>query len=148
MGSVHLARPIHTDIGIPSPVVLKTMLGELADRELYLRRFRHEGEVAVAIHSPHVARVYDVGAVGTTLFIVMEYVDGWRFSELLDAMLTKGESADIPTVLELIAGALRGVDAIFRAADAEGRPLASGVYLLRLTDAAGRSATLRATLLK
>lgn len=34
------------------------------------------------------------------------------------------------------------------AADAEGRPLASGVYLFRLTDAAGRSATLRATLLK
>ncbi len=36
----------------------------------------------------------------------------------------------------------------WQAVDSAGRPLASGVYLFRLTDAAGRSLTRRGTLLK
>ncbi len=117
MGDVHLARPTDIDRGIPSPVVVKRLHGELANRKGFVSRFRHEAAVAVAVDSPHVARVWDVGAVGETLYICMDYVAGWPLSRVLDAILESGHHASIASVVDLIAGGLAGLHALHTAVD-------------------------------
>lgn len=124
MGDVHLARPYNPNRGIPTPVVIKRLHGELALKRGFVSRFRHEASVAVSVDSPHVAKVYDVGAVGDTLYIVMEHVAGWPLSKVLDAILKSGRHASIASVLDSIAGGLEGLHALHTAVDpSTGAPL-------------------------
>ncbi|MEO1338321.1 MAG: protein kinase, partial [Myxococcota bacterium] len=90
MGDVHLARPINRRRGLPSLVVLKRLHDELAAKEAFVSRFRHEAAVAVSVDSQHVAKAYDIGAVGSALYIVMEHVDGWPVSRVVDAVVKSG----------------------------------------------------------
>ncbi|MCA9552639.1 MAG: hypothetical protein KC933_21575, partial [Myxococcales bacterium] len=73
-GAAYLARPLAPDSGVPTPFVLKVMHAALAARPEFVARFRHEAEVAVAVESPHVAAVFDVGQHGDELYIAMEFV--------------------------------------------------------------------------
>ncbi len=114
MGDVHFARPIHPDRNIPTPVVVKRLHGELAERKGFVARFRHEAAVAVSVRSKHIAKVFDVGAVGGTLYIAMEYVDGWPLSKVLDAVLKSGRHASIASVIDLIAGGLAGLETLHK----------------------------------
>jgi serine/threonine-protein kinase len=123
MGDVWLARPLNPDRGIPAPIVIKRLHGELANRKGFVSRFKHEASIAVSVDSLHVAKVYDVGAVGETLYITMEYVPGWPLSKVLDAILKSGRHASIASVIDLIAGGLEGLDKLHTAKDAEGQPL-------------------------
>lgn len=119
MGDVWLSRPLNKHRGIPTPIVVKRLHGELATRKGFVARFRHEAAVAVSVDSPHVAKVYDVGAVGDTLYISMEYVPGWPLSKVLDAILKSGRHASIASVVDLIAGGLEGLDKLHSAKDAK-----------------------------
>src|SRR5688572_18509639 len=124
MGDVWLARPLNPDRGIPAPIVIKRLHGELANRKGFVSRFQHEASVAVNVDSLHVAKVYDVGAVAETLYITMEYVPGWPLSKVLDAILKSGRHASIASVIDLIAGGLEGLDRLHTAKDVEsGKPL-------------------------
>lgn len=123
MGDVWLARPLNPDRGIPSPVVVKRLHGELSSRPAFVARFKHEAAVAVCVDSEHVAKVYDVGAVGETLYIAMEYVPGWPLSAVLDAILKSGRHASIASVIDLIAGGLEGLHELHTATDSSGKPL-------------------------
>ena len=117
MGDVHLARPVRHRRGIPSVVVVKRLRGELVNKRAFEARFRHEATIAVSVDSPHVATVYDVGSVGDALYIVMEHVAGWPLSEVLDAVLQSGHHASIASVVDLTAGALRGLVSLHTAKD-------------------------------
>jgi serine/threonine-protein kinase len=123
MGDVWLARPLNPDRGIPAPVVVKRLHGELATRKGFVSRFQHEASVAVNVESVHVAKVYDVGSVAETLYITMEYVPGWPLSKVLDAILKSGRHASIASVIDLIAGGLEGLEKLHGAKDQKGKPL-------------------------
>lgn len=123
MGGVFLARPYNARRGLPSPIVIKRLHGELATNPTFVRRFRHEAALAVSIDSPHVAKVYDVGAVGETLYIAMEHVAGWPLSRFMEAIHRSGRHASIASILELASGVLSGLEAMHTARDELGRPL-------------------------
>ncbi|MCA9553388.1 MAG: serine/threonine protein kinase, partial [Myxococcales bacterium] len=117
MGDVFLARPRDRRRGIPSPVVVKRLHGELAKKQGFVSRFKHEAAIAVSVNSPHVARVYDVGAVGETLYIALEFVPGWALSKVLDVVLRSGRHASVASVVDLVAGGLEGLHALHTARD-------------------------------
>ena len=123
MGDAWLARPIDANRGVPSPVVIKRLHGELAEKEQFIARFKHEADVAVLVDSPHVARVYDAGLVGETLYITMEFIGGWPMSKFLQSLTKSPQRASVDAVAELLAGGLRGMNALHTAVDAQGRPL-------------------------
>jgi eukaryotic-like serine/threonine-protein kinase len=123
MGDVWMARPLNPERGIPAPVVIKRMLGELSNRRGFIARFRHEATLAVSVDSDHVAKVFDVGAVSETLYITMEHVSGWPLSKVLDAILESGRHASVASVIDLIAGGLEGLDQLHTARDTDGKPL-------------------------
>jgi hypothetical protein len=124
MGDVHLARAADPRRGLPAPLVLKRLHGELADNPAFVARFRHEAALAVTVDHPQVVKVFDVGAVGGTLYIAMEHVSGWPLSEFLDAVFRSGQYAAIDSVVDLVAGGLEGLVALHAAVDpATGQPL-------------------------
>jgi serine/threonine-protein kinase len=123
MGDVHLARPIRGVRGLPSTLVIKRILKEHARDERFILRFAHEAQVATRIMSPNVARIYDAGCVGGTLYIAFEYVAGWPLSQVIEDLKSSHRVASLESVADVIDGALEGLHALHTAADERGIPL-------------------------
>ncbi len=122
-GSAYLARPGSASVGVPTPVVIKRMHGELGSQPEFVRRFRHEAEIAVLVDSPHVARVFDVGAVAEEAYIALEYVPGWTLGRLLGVLNQRRRLSPEPVAFEVGRQFLTGLAALHRATDRNGEPL-------------------------
>lgn len=122
-GEAFLARPHDDRVGIPTPVVIKCLHQRLAESEEFVKRFRHEAEIAVRVASRHVAAVYDVGAVGDSLYIALDYVPGFTGSRLLSRLVKRKAQPPIPVATAFVIQCLTGLYDLFSATDREGRPL-------------------------
>jgi serine/threonine protein kinase len=65
------------------PVALKLLSPELAQDERFRRRFLRETELAASLDHPNVVRTLDSGEEVGTLYLAMEYIDGFDLGELL-----------------------------------------------------------------
>ncbi len=118
-GDVHLARPADRDSNLPSPVVIKRLHAQLAQQENFVKRFQHEADIAVAVDTPHVAKAYDVGRVGETFYIAMEYVPGWTISRIASDLEKSGRRPTLPAIGDIVCGALTGLAALHDAVHPE-----------------------------
>ena len=77
-------------------LALKCLLPEHLENADVVERFMREAQAAGRIQHRHVVDVFDVGKDGQLLYIVMEYLEGKPFSELLhDEALTLEETLGI-----------------------------------------------------
>jgi serine/threonine protein kinase len=81
MGEVFLAE----DLSLGRSVALKLLPPEMQQDELARRRFLREARLAAALNHPNICSIYEVGEVGGTDFIAMEYVEGRTLKERLAA---------------------------------------------------------------
>jgi len=79
MGEVWLAE----DTRLHRKVAIKVLPQEYAADPERLARFEQEARAAAALNHPNIAAVHDVGAVGTTHYIVQEYLEGQSLRDLL-----------------------------------------------------------------
>jgi serine/threonine protein kinase len=74
-----------THLQLEERVAIKFLLPELAHDPALVARFLREGRAAIKIRSEHVVRVRDVATLpGGTPYLVMEYLQGKNFEELLE----------------------------------------------------------------
>ncbi|MEQ8278220.1 MAG: serine/threonine-protein kinase [Deltaproteobacteria bacterium] len=118
-GDVHLARPLDRDAKAPSPVVIKRLHAQLAQQENFVRRFAHEADIAVAVNTPHVAKAFDVGRVGETFYIAMEYIAGWTVSRIASDLEKSGRRPTLPAIADIVCGGLAGLAALHDAVHPE-----------------------------
>src|SRR4051812_4296937 len=83
MSTVYLA----TDVRLGRRVAVKVMQPALAEDPEFVARFNREARAAARLSHPDVVAVYDQGADGPHVFLVMEYVPG---STLRDVIREKG----------------------------------------------------------
>ncbi len=122
-GAAYLARPLDPARGVPSPMVIKRMHARLSVSAEYVKRFRHEAELAVRVDSPHVARVFDAGSASGELYIAIEYVVGWTAAEVLAVVPELEEPLPVGVAVETVAQALVGLEALHGLKDEAGRSL-------------------------
>ena len=63
-------------LGLRKPVAIKTLRADMSQSVKARERFEREGEAIARIRHAHVVEVHDVGIVGDTPYLVMEYLDG------------------------------------------------------------------------
>ncbi len=74
-----------THLQLEERVAIKFLLPELASDPALVARFLREARAAIKIRSEHVVRVRDVATLpGGTPYLVMEYLQGKNFEELLE----------------------------------------------------------------
>jgi serine/threonine-protein kinase len=129
MGVVYVAQDVHTDM----QVVVKAIRAEFAHDPEFRARTLAEGRALARIDHPNVVRLNAVVVEPSTLYLVMQFIDG----EPLDALIERhvGAHAHVPVVLALsiFRMILRGVGA----AHAEGlihRDLKPANILVRKKD--------------
>ena len=79
MGVVYRA----TDLRLERPVALKLVAPELAEDEVFRRRFLREPKLAAALDHPHVVPIYEAGEHEGRLYLAMRFVDGSDMRTLL-----------------------------------------------------------------
>ncbi len=100
MGTVYQAVQISMD----RPIALKVLDADLARDKAYLRRFLEEGRAAARLNHPNIVQVYDVGAVKSRPYLMMEYVDGLDLIDLLAA-----KTLTVAKLLKIAAGLARAL---------------------------------------
>ena len=100
MGEVYLAQ----DQPLGRRVALKVLPAILAGDPVRMRRFAQEAKAAAALNHPSIAHVYEVGQIGETHFIALEYVDGQTLSSYLKQ--TDNDLSKVLGFLQSVAEAL------------------------------------------
>lgn len=88
MGEVFLAQ--REGLGAQRLCVVKTLRGELADDEEYIRRFLDEARVVTQLTHSGLTHVFDAGQVNDTYYMAMEYIRGVNLRDLLNEVVTRG----------------------------------------------------------
>jgi eukaryotic-like serine/threonine-protein kinase len=107
MATVYLG----TDTKLDRSVALKVAHAELAGDPEFARRFTGEARSVARLSSPNVVAVYDQGAEGDLLYLVMEYVPGRTLRELLRERGRLGPRE----ALDIVSGVLVGLAAAHQA---------------------------------
>lgn len=80
MGAVYLAR----QLPLNRLVAIKVLTPHRAEDPISEERFLREARALARLHHPRIVSLYDVGRMGQTWFIMMEYVEGASLRELIN----------------------------------------------------------------
>jgi YVTN family beta-propeller protein len=101
MGVVYRA----TDLSLERPVALKLVAPELAQDELFRRRFLKEPRLAASLDHPNVVPIYEAGEHDRQLYLAMRFVEGSDMRTLLRGPAGLGLERAL-AILGQVAGAL------------------------------------------
>jgi serine/threonine-protein kinase len=105
MGSVF--RAVREPAG--DVVALKVLRADLAEDDVYVRRFEREGRIAAGLVHPHLVSVLDAGSADGRRYLVTRYVEGVPLSDVLAEGPLSGGS-----VVRLAAGIGSALDGLHR----------------------------------
>jgi serine/threonine-protein kinase len=100
--------------GFAKLFALKAIHHKYADDPEFHRMFLDEARIAAAIEHVNVAQVFDLGESGTTLYLVMEYVDGESLGAILSSIGKRSSApALVPTAvaMRIVADVCAGLNA-------------------------------------
>ncbi|HEX5064372.1 MAG TPA: serine/threonine-protein kinase, partial [Kofleriaceae bacterium] len=104
------------------PVVIKRILPHLARQQNFVSMFIDEARIGSLVKHPNVVEIYELGQVGTDLFMVMEYLAGESVSGVLRRHELRGDRLDVALGAYVIAEACAGLHAAHELRDADGNP--------------------------
>jgi eukaryotic-like serine/threonine-protein kinase len=104
-------------------VVIKRILPHLARQQTFVSMFIDEARIGSLIKHPNVVEIYELGQIGTDLFMVMEYLAGESVSGLLRRHELRNARLDIALGAFVIAEACAGLHAAHDLRDDAGNPL-------------------------
>lgn len=70
--------------GFEKIVAIKKILAHLSDNEEFISMFIDEAKVAANLTHPNIAQIYELGKLGDSFFIAMEYVGGHNLRTILN----------------------------------------------------------------
>ena len=122
MAEVYKAK-LHGIGGFEKILVIKKILPHLASRESFIRMFFDEAKITVALQHPNIVQVFDLGEIGGTYYMTMEYVEGCNLNVLVTHCLRKKTKVPFKHILFIIMEVCKALHYAHRAADDAGVPL-------------------------
>jgi serine/threonine protein kinase len=114
---------MYGESGFEKLVAIKRILPNIAEDEEFITMFIDEAKISVQLTHPNIAQVFDLGRIGDSYFIAMEYVAGRDLKAIFDRGRKRGEPAPIPLTCYAIAKMCEGLDHAHRKRDAAGLEL-------------------------
>ena len=120
MGTVYLCR-VTGEGGFRRLFALKVIRDHLSRNQEYVGMLLQEARIASRLHHPNVVGIVDIGMLQGQHYLVMDYVEGCTFSELLKVH-TKSRPPHL--ILPILIDALTGLHAAHALTDDDGSALA------------------------
>jgi serine/threonine protein kinase len=105
--------------GFEKLVAIKRILPNIAEDEEFITMFIDEAKISVQLTHANVAQVFDLGKIGDSYYIAMEYVSGKDLRAIFDKARKRGEPAPIPLTCFVLSKAAEGLDYAHRKRDAQ-----------------------------
>lgn len=109
--------------GFERPVILKSLLPELAQQEGFIDQFLDEARVAATLNHPNVVSIFEVGQWGGTYYLAMEYIRGRNLAQVIRKALEQQSRIPPAVSMRIIRDAALGLDHAHRASDGNGHAL-------------------------
>ncbi|MCE9573882.1 MAG: protein kinase [Deltaproteobacteria bacterium] len=105
-------------------VALKRLLPHLAEDASFVKSFVREAKLASMLQHANIVQLYELGRVGTTYFISMEYIDGRDIRRILRQARKVTGPPTINVTLSLLIQLCDALDYAHTRHDEDGQPLA------------------------
>lgn len=107
--------------GFERMVAVKRILPSIAEDEEFITMFVDEAKIAVQLTHANVAQIFDLGKVGDSYFIALEYVHGKDLRAIFHRARQRGEQVPIPMACFVIMKICEGLDYAHNKRDSAGR---------------------------
>src|SRR5688572_6771493 len=91
MAEIFLARQEGVE-GFEKTICIKRIRPHLSSQVSFVRMFLNEAKLAAQLNHPNIVQIYDLGRIGESYFIAMEYISGRDMSRVIP----KAEKQSIP----------------------------------------------------
>jgi len=122
MAEIFLARQAGLD-GFEKTIVLKRIRPHLSKQSSFVRMFLNEAKLAAQLNHPNIVQIYDLGRIGESHYIAMEYI----FGRDMRRIIPKADSLGIPFpmvyALKIASSVCEGLYYAHQKADPYGNPL-------------------------
>ncbi|HWM85737.1 MAG TPA: protein kinase [Kofleriaceae bacterium] len=122
MAEIHLAKT-HGIAGFEKYVALKMIHPNFSQDHHFIQMLIDEAKITVQLQHVNIAQTFDLGRVGDTFYITMEYVDGADLYRLLRKSSEQERMFPIPLSAFIGKEVASGLDYAHRKRDHNGRPL-------------------------
>jgi serine/threonine protein kinase len=109
--------------GFAKTLVIKRLLPHLAREAAYNAMFIDEAKLTARLVHPKIAQTYELGRVGESLFIAMEYVDGIDVLAMLRELAYRRQRVPVEIAVWIAHEVLDALEFAHNLADEQGRPL-------------------------
>jgi eukaryotic-like serine/threonine-protein kinase len=122
MAEIFLARQAGLE-GFEKTIVIKRIRPHLSNQKSFVKMFLNEAKLAAQLNHPSIVQIYDLGKIGDTYFIAMEYV----FGRDMRRIIPKADSMGIPFpmvyALKIASSVCEGLYYAHQKTDMYGNPL-------------------------
>jgi len=122
MAEIHLAKTGGI-AGFEKYVALKMIHPNFSQDEQFIQMLIDEAKITVQLQHVNIAQTFDLGRVGDTFYIIMEYVDGCDLYQLLRRTAEQDDIAPVDIAAFIAKEVATGLDYAHRKRDHAGRPL-------------------------
>ena len=109
--------------GFERLVAVKRILPSIAEDTEFITMFIDEAKIAVQLTHANIAQIFDLGKVGDSFFIAMEYVHGKDLRAIFDRARKRGEPLPVPMACYVVMKVCEGLDYAHNKKDPAGRDL-------------------------
>jgi tRNA A-37 threonylcarbamoyl transferase component Bud32 len=95
-------KGVHAKLNFP--VAIKMMKHNMAMDEDFLRKFQNEAAIIARLNHPNIVKVYDIEELYRTVFIIMEYLEGYSLGYLLEHMPRLSLAQIVDILLQICSG--------------------------------------------
>ncbi|MBI5548372.1 MAG: serine/threonine protein kinase, partial [Deltaproteobacteria bacterium] len=109
--------------GFEKLVAIKRILPNIAEDDEFITMFIDEAKITVQLTHANIAQTFDLGKIGDSYFIALEYVAGKDLRAIFDRCRKRNETAPIPMVCYMVSKMCEGLDYAHRKRSSTGMEL-------------------------
>ncbi len=122
MAEIFLARQQGLE-GFEKTIVIKRIRPHLGDKKSFVKMFLNEAKLAAQLTHPHIVQIFDLGKIGESFFIAMEYVFGRDMRRIVPKASTVHLEFPLVYALKVASSVCEGLSYAHTKTDNEGQPL-------------------------
>jgi serine/threonine-protein kinase len=122
MAEIFLARQEGLE-GFEKMICIKRIRPHLSSQVSFVRMFLNEAKLAAQLNHPNIVQIYDLGRIGESYFIAMEYITGRDMSRCIPKAEKMGIQFPLVYALKVTSSICEGLYFAHNRTDAYGKPL-------------------------
>jgi eukaryotic-like serine/threonine-protein kinase len=122
MAEIFLARQAGLE-GFEKNIVIKRIRPHLSKEPAFVKMFLNEAKLAAQLNHPNIVQIYDLGKIGESYFIAMEYVFGRDMRRIIPKADAMGIPFPMVYALKIASSVCEGLYFAHQRVDGYGQPL-------------------------